>query len=83
MHIEPGVVDGAKIALSYATAAGGFAMAGKLAHNDVRNNGGVAPLVLRSLIATALVFSFTLSSARRCFCCSAPVPPPSVWPPAC
>ncbi|OYD80527.1 energy-coupling factor ABC transporter permease [Azospirillum brasilense] len=58
MHIEPGVVDGAKIALSYATAAGGFAMAGKLAHNDVRNNGGVAPLVLRSLIATALVFSF-------------------------
>lgn len=58
MHIEPGVVDGAKIALSYATAAGGFAMARKLAHNDVRNNGGVAPLVLRSLIATALVFSF-------------------------
>lgn len=58
MHIEPGVVDGAKIALSYATAAGGFAMAGKLAHDDVRNNGGIAPLVLRSLIATALVFSF-------------------------
>ncbi|WP_454020593.1 energy-coupling factor ABC transporter permease [Azospirillum sp. Marseille-Q6669] len=58
MHIEPGVVDGAKIALSYATAAGGFAMAGKLARDDVRNNGGVAPLVLRSLIATALVFSF-------------------------
>ncbi|MDQ2102459.1 energy-coupling factor ABC transporter permease [Azospirillum isscasi] len=58
MHIEPGVVDGAKIALSYATAAGGFAMAGKLAHNDIRSNGGVAPLVLRSLIATALVFSF-------------------------
>ncbi|NUB29238.1 energy-coupling factor ABC transporter permease [Azospirillum brasilense] len=58
MHIEPGVVDGAKIALSYATAAAGFAMAGKLARDDVRNNGGVAPLVLRSLIATALVFSF-------------------------
>ena len=31
MHIEPGVVDGAKILLSYATAAGAAVMAGKAA----------------------------------------------------
>ncbi|ALG73011.1 cobalt transporter [Azospirillum thiophilum] len=58
MHIEPGVVDGAKIVLSYATAAGAFALAGKMALDGIRNDGGVVPLALRSLIATALVFSF-------------------------
>ena len=31
MHIEPGLVDGAKIWLSYATAAGAIGYAGKLA----------------------------------------------------
>lgn len=58
MHIEPGVVDGAKILLSYATAAGAFALAGKMALDAIRNNGGAVSLALRSLITTALVFCF-------------------------
>jgi len=58
MHIEPGVVDGAKIILSYATAAGGFALTAKMAYDNIRDNGGVVPLVLRSIITTALVFCF-------------------------
>lgn len=58
MHIEPGVVDGAKIFLSYATALGGFALAGKMAVNSARNNGGAAALAMRSVITTLLVFCF-------------------------
>ena len=34
MHIEPGVVDGAKIVLSYATAAAAFGLAGKMALDE-------------------------------------------------
>jgi len=57
MHIEPGVVDGAKIVLSYVTAAaaGGYAL--KLAWETVRTRGPV-PLLLGSAAATALVFTF-------------------------
>ncbi len=58
MHIEPGVVDGAKIALSYVTAAGALGLAAKMAHDNVRNNGGVSSLLMRSVITTSLVFSF-------------------------
>lgn len=58
MHIEPGVVDGAKIALSYATAAGAAGLAAKMAADSVRKDGGVVALATRSVIATALVFSF-------------------------
>jgi ABC-type Co2+ transport system permease subunit len=58
MHIEEGVVEGAKIILSYATAAGSIVVAGKLALDTVRRDGGVGALAIRSLIATALVFSF-------------------------
>lgn len=58
MHIEPGVVDGAKIVLSYATAAGSFGLLGKMAVDTVRKDGGVAALALRSIIASGLVFSF-------------------------
>lgn len=58
MHIEPGVVDGAKMALSYATAAGAFAITGKLAFDTIRNDGGILALAARSLITTALVFCF-------------------------
>jgi hypothetical protein len=36
MHIEPGVIDGAKMALSYATAAGAFGIAAKLAADTIR-----------------------------------------------
>jgi ABC-type Co2+ transport system permease subunit len=57
MHIEPGIVDGTRIALSYATAAaaGGYAI--KLAAGSVRER-GLASLAVRTVATTALVFSF-------------------------
>ncbi len=58
MHIEEGVVDGAKIVLSYATALGGAGIACKMALDTIRNDGGIFALLSRSLIATALVFCF-------------------------
>ncbi|WP_039019533.1 energy-coupling factor ABC transporter permease [Halocynthiibacter namhaensis] len=57
MHIEAGVVEGAKMALGYATAAGAASYSAKLAWVTVRDN-GVVKLALSSLIATVLVFSF-------------------------
>ena len=58
MHIEPGVVDGAKMALSYATGAASLAISAKLAYDTVREDGGVPGLVLRSVAATLAVFIF-------------------------
>jgi ABC-type Co2+ transport system permease subunit len=58
MHIEPGVVDGAKLALSYATAALSFGLVGKMVVDDVRSKANPAGLTGRTLITTALVFSF-------------------------
>lgn len=58
MHIEPGVVDGAKIVLSYATAAAAGGLALKMSWDTVRNDGGVAALGLRSVFTTLLVFCF-------------------------
>ena len=58
MHIEPGVVDGAKIVLSYATAAASFGLIAKLATDTIRHDGGFASLAIRSLVTTALVFVF-------------------------
>ena len=58
MHIEPGVVDGAKMALSYATGAASLAIAGKLAYDTIRDDGGAAALLLRSAVATVAVFIF-------------------------
>jgi hypothetical protein len=57
MHIEPGLVDGAKIALSYATAtaAGGTALY-HIAQASREN--GIASVALRSLVATVGVFIF-------------------------
>lgn len=57
MHIEPGVVHGAKMALAVATAAGGLTFTAKLAIDEVRAR-GVAPLITRSLIAVAAVLIF-------------------------
>lgn len=57
MHIEPGVVNGAKMALAYGTAAvaGGYAL--KLIYDDVKAN--TLPLfLLRSVLATLAVFVF-------------------------
>lgn len=57
MHIEPGLVDGAKIALSYATATAASGTA--LYHiAQASRQSGIASVALRSLIATAGVFTF-------------------------
>ena len=57
MHIEPGIIDGAKIALSYGTAAaaGGYGL--KLAWDTVKER-GLTSLAARGLIATGAAFSF-------------------------
>ena len=57
MHIEPGIVDGTKIVLSYATAATAGACAIKLAATTARER-GVVSLAVRTAATTALVFSF-------------------------
>jgi len=57
MHIEPGIVDGTKIVLSYATsaAAGGYAV--KLAARTAREQ-GAASLAVRTVATSALVLFF-------------------------
>jgi len=57
MHIEPGVVSGAKLVLSYATgiAVGGVAL--KLAVETVREQ-GITSFAARTLATTGLVFVF-------------------------
>ena len=57
MHIEPGIVDAAKIGLSYATATGAVGVTAKLTFDTMRNDGVIAT-VLRSLATTAFVFCF-------------------------
>src|SRR5262245_25470488 len=57
MHIEPGIVDGTKIVLSYATAAAACGYAAKLAAETVREQGS-ASFAVRAGATTALVFSF-------------------------
>lgn len=58
MHIEPGVVDGAKMTLSFATGAASLGLAGKMAYDTIRHDGGVSALALRGVAATVLVFCF-------------------------
>ena len=57
MHIEPGVVDGAKILLSYGTAAAAVGYAVRLTRQTVQKEGWVA-LALRAVLASVLVFTF-------------------------
>jgi ABC-type Co2+ transport system permease subunit len=57
MHIEPGIVDGTKIVLSYATAAAAAGYALKLAGETVREQ-GVASTVIRTVATTLLVMFF-------------------------
>ncbi len=58
MHIEPSVVDAAKVGLSYVTAAGAAGIGLKLAYDTVEE--GVSPLSMigRIIICTGLVLSF-------------------------
>ncbi|MDJ0629635.1 MAG: energy-coupling factor ABC transporter permease [Rhodobacter sp.] len=57
MHIEPGIVHGAKMVLAYGTAAGAAGYAAKLAWDDLKAH-GAAPLVVRSALATVGTFLF-------------------------
>lgn len=57
MHIEPGLIDGSKIFLSYATAAIAVTYAGKLALDSIKKEGAIA-LLLRAALCTTLVFTF-------------------------
>ena len=57
MHIEPGLVEGGKIVLSYATATTALAYTAKLSWEGMRND-GLTALLLRALISSVLVFAF-------------------------
>ncbi len=56
MHIEAGVVSGAKMVLGYATATGVIGMGAKLAWENIKENGFLS-FVLKSIFATMIVFS--------------------------
>ena len=57
MHIEPGLVDGTKIFLSYATAAAAVSYVGKLAFDTIKKECALA-LLMRAILSTALAFTF-------------------------
>ena len=57
MHIEPGLVTGAKLLLGYATAAGATGYTAKLSIDSIREK-GIISLALRSIVTTGLVFTF-------------------------
>lgn len=57
MHIEPGIVDGARLALGYGTAAAAFAGTIKLVRDELREQ-PAASLAAKSFVATASVFCF-------------------------
>ncbi|SHI80217.1 energy-coupling factor ABC transporter permease [Wenxinia saemankumensis] len=57
MHIEHGIVAGAKLLLGAATATGSALVAGKLALDALRET-GAASLAARSAMATAATFTF-------------------------
>ncbi len=59
MHIEPGVVNGAKLILSYGTASAAALYTVKLAWDVLRKNAtGVLSLPMRCIATTLLVFVF-------------------------
>ncbi len=58
MHIEPGVVNGAKIGLSYFTGAAAIAIGLKLLIQRMSNNRSVSVTTIRCLITTIFVLSF-------------------------
>ena len=51
MHIEPGIVEGAKIMLSYATATAALGYTAKLAADTVAED-GAAMSIIRSIAAS-------------------------------
>ncbi|QJF51891.1 energy-coupling factor ABC transporter permease [Roseobacter ponti] len=57
MHIEPGVVDGAKMVLAYGTAAGAAGYSAKLVMGDLAKS-NIASFAARTVLATVGVFAF-------------------------
>ena len=57
MHIEPEIVQGTKIVLSYATATVSFGIATKLAFENIKKS-GVLPMIVKTVITSLLVFMF-------------------------
>ena len=57
MHIEPGIVEGSKVILSYGTAAGVGLFGIHAAWQAVKDR-GLSPLLLRAVCTTALVVVF-------------------------
>jgi len=57
MHIEPELVTGAKLLLSYATATVSFGLVAKASLNAIRQD-GVRKLLARSIMAIVAVFAF-------------------------
>lgn len=57
MHIEPGIVEGAKLALSVGTAGVASLISTKFIVDTIKKD-GVVSLAIRSLLAAVLVFSF-------------------------
>lgn len=57
MHIEPSIVDGAKIGLSYGTAAAALGLTIKQSFEHIKEH-GLTALTAKSLMTTALVFFF-------------------------
>ncbi len=58
MHIQPGVVEGAKLVLGYVTAAGSFLLAAGMARNTIAVDGGAKSLALRCALTSLLVLIF-------------------------
>ena len=57
MHIEPGIVEGSKIVLSYLTAGGAGLYAARAVWKSVKDR-GPGSLLVRSVATTALVLTF-------------------------
>ena len=57
MHMEPGIVQGAKIVLSYGTATVSFGIAAKLAVESIKNSGALS-LIVKTMLTSLLVLSF-------------------------
>ncbi len=57
MHIEAGIVQGAKMILSYGTATVSFGIAGKLAINSIKDF-GILPIIIKTVLSSVLVLIF-------------------------
>lgn len=57
MHMEPGIVQGTKIVLSYGTAIVSFGIAAKLTVESIKNS-GILPTAVKTVITSILVLMF-------------------------